>query len=94
MFAACLTHGEQTNHCKMTMVWWENDISILLFYCRGHDQIGSRDRCVSVIHKAVVSRAVRVSLIRLKISGDEEDEGKRDGVEKDRRKKSSGSDID
>ena len=58
MFAACLTHGEQTNHCKMTMVWWENDISILLFYCRGHDQIGSRDRCVSVIHKAVVSRAV------------------------------------
>ena len=53
----------------------------------------SRDRCVSVIHKAVVSGAVRVSLIGLKISGDEEDEGKRDGVEKDRRKKSSGSDI-
>ena len=26
-------------------------------------------------------------------SGDEEEEGKRDGVEKDRRKKSSGSDI-
>ena len=50
--------------------------------------------CVSVIHKAVVSGAVRVSLIGLKISGDEEDEGKRDGVEKDRRKKSSGSDID
>ena len=65
-----------------------------LFYCRGHDQIGSRDRCVSVIHKAVVSRAVSLSLIRLKISGDKEDEGKRDGVEKDRRKKSSGSDID
>ena len=93
MFAACLTHGEQTNHCKMTMVWWENDISILLFHCRS--QVArSRDRCVSVLHKAVVSGAVRVSLIGLKISGDEEDEGKRDGVEKDRRKKSSGSDID
>ena len=78
MFAACLTHGKQTNHCKMTMVWWENDISILFVCCRGHDQIGSRDKCVCLFYtKAVVSRAVRVSLIRSEISGDEEDEGKR-----------------
>ena len=72
MFAACLAHGEQTNHCKMTMVWWESDVSILLFHCRSK-VARSRDRLCRY-HKAVVSGAVCVSLSGLRSSGDEESE--------------------
>ena len=29
MVAACRQDMKQTNHCKLTMVWFENDISFL-----------------------------------------------------------------
>ena len=61
MFAACLTHGKQTNHCKMTMVWWENDISILFAVLqRSRDSVW-RDHvtvCVCITLKALVREAV------------------------------------
>ena len=92
MFAACLAHGEQTNHCKMTMVWWENNVSFLLCHCR-YLEPGHVTSCVIVL-KAVVS-AVCVSLTAgerdLGSSGVEEDEGKRMEL---RRKESPGSDTD
>ena len=100
MFAACLTHGKQTNHCKMTMVWWENDISILFAVLQRSRDWGSRDSvCVCTtlrlgqekpLYCRFVESIVVWSLIKSEISGDEE---VRVGVEKDRRKKSSGSDI-
>ena len=63
MFAACLTHGEQTNHCKMTMVWWESDVSILLCHCRSKVVTwqsvfiiqGSGGGSLCLLHKAAVS---------------------------------------
>ena len=89
MFAACLAHGEQTNHCKMTMVWWENDVSILLCHCRcqepGH-----------VISCVVISQVNSVGAVRVSLVGSEDFlETKRTKVREMelRRKKSSGSDI-
>ena len=90
MFAACLAHGEQTNHCKMTMVWWENDVSILLCHCRC--QVArSRDRLCRYYNQGSSVGAVRVSLVG---SGDLL-ETRRTKVREmeSRRKKSSGSDI-
>ena len=89
MFAACLTHVKQTNHCKMTMVWWENDISILFAVLQRSRDSVRRDHvtvCLCLYYtKALVREAAvlschrehcRVSLSTSEISGDEEDGGK------------------
>ena len=88
MFAACLARVKQTNHCKMTMVWWENDISILFVVLqRSRDSVW-RDHvtvCVCTrlrlwsekpLYCRVIESIVVLSLSISEISGDEEDGGK------------------
>ena len=69
---------KQTNHCKLTMVWWENDISFLFGLlqklrvgCRSRDSVSFQSRLL-----AEKSFFGREQIGEIDLLGDTEDGGK------------------
>ena len=89
MFPACGTKMKQTNHCKLTMVWCEDDISFLFVLLqRSRDGCRSRDSvCLFQSRLLAEKRSIDESRSeRLYLLEDAEDGGKvwsREGQEEE-----------